>query len=109
MNKRNVKIIALRIFSVLLALFSVIFGITWNENGFCIGDHILAGMGLPTWSRGTEGTHYAAVIALIMLLAAFFLFSVTTAEKTRPFRRIITGTVVLILLINFLIPILPLI
>ena len=109
MAGKSVKITALRIFSVLLALFSVVFGITWNETGFCVGDHILAGMGLPTWSRGTEGTHYAAVIALIALLAAFFLFSVTTAEKARTFRRIITGTVVLILLLNFLIPIISLI
>ena len=86
MEKRMVKNTAIRCVSVLLAVFSVLFGVTWTKNGYCLGDNILSGIGLKAWSNGTHGIHYAAVYALALLLAAFLMFAATTKKKDRIFR-----------------------
>lgn len=91
MEKRMVKNIVIRCVSVLLAVFSVLFGVTWSKNGYCLGDNILSGIGLKAWSNGTHGTHYAAVCALV-LLAAFFLFAAATKKKDSVFRYLIIGS-----------------
>lgn len=85
MKKNKVKNIVIRCSSLLLMVFSIGFGITWEQHGYCLGDNILSKLGLPAWSNGTHGTHYAAVYALILLLFAFFLFSTTTKKKNRTF------------------------
>ena len=72
----------MRICSVGLAVFAILFGFTWSKRGFCLGDSILMGFGLPAWSNGTQGTHYSAILALIMLLVAFVLFTVA-AKRNR--------------------------
>lgn len=68
----------MQICSVGLAVFAILFGFTWNKWGFCLGDSILMGLGLPAWSNGTQGTHYSVILALILLLVAFVLFNVAT-------------------------------
>lgn len=73
---------AMQICSVGLAVFSVLFGFTWIKREFCLGDSILMGLGLPAWSSGTQGTHYSAILALILLLVAFVLFTVA-AKRIR--------------------------
>lgn len=102
MEKRNFRKFAVRCFSVLLALLSILFGVTWKRSGVCFGDRILTGLGLPAWSKGAEGTHYSAVLGLILLLAAFLLFAVTTKERNRTFRLLIVGSIILAAVINFL-------
>lgn len=92
MEKLMVKNIVIRCVSVLLAVFSVLFGVTWSKNGYCLGDNILSGLGLKAWSNGTHGTHYAAVCALVLLLAAFFLFAAATKKKDSVFRYLIIGS-----------------
>lgn len=73
------KVLAMRISAVGLAVFSILFGFTWRKHGFCLGDELLTGLGLPAWSNGTQGTHYSAIFALILLLVSFALF--TAASK----------------------------
>ena len=72
----------MKICSVGLAVFAILFGFTWSKRGFCLGDRILMGFGLPAWSNGTQGTHYSAIVALILLLLAFVLFTVA-AKRNR--------------------------
>lgn len=102
MAKNNFRIIALRVFSVLLVLFSLAFGVTWGKNNFCLGDRVLASLGLPVWSNGTQGTHYPAIIALILLIGGMYLFAATTEKKIRTLRILIVGIIALVVLLNFL-------
>lgn len=81
----------LRILAALLCLLFFFFGATLG-NGFCLGDRIMTGLGLSPWSRGTGGTHYPAVIALAGIFGFFVLFTCTTEQKARTFRRLISGT-----------------
>lgn len=69
------RVSAIRICAIGLAVFAILFGFTWSKRGFCLGDSILMGLGLPAWSNGTQGTHYSATLALILLLLAFVLFT----------------------------------
>lgn len=73
---------AMQICSVGLAVFAILFGFTWSKRGFCLGDNILIGFGLPAWSNGTQGTHYSTILALILLLVAIALFTVA-AKRNR--------------------------
>ena len=59
--------------SLLLAIFCLAFGITW-DNRFCLGDVILNAVGLPAWSQGTTGLHYPAIPAIAGTLLFFYLF-----------------------------------
>ena len=101
MDKNSHKVIK-RGISAFLALFALVFGITWGKSGFCLGDRILTSMGVPAWSNGTEGTHYAGVFALILLFLAFCLFTATTAKKDKALRFIAMGILGIAVLINFL-------
>ncbi len=80
MSKCDLRTRVVKAVSVILMLISFAFGFTWSKHGFCLGDNILTGLGLPAWSNGTHGTHYAAILALIVFLVAFFLF-VRTIKK----------------------------
>lgn len=76
------RALVMRICSVGLAVFAILFGFTWSKRGFCLGDSILIRLGLPAWSNGTQGTHYSAILALILLLVAIPLFTVA-AKRNR--------------------------
>lgn len=84
MQKYDCKTITIKCLSVLLMLFSLIFGITWSKHGFCLGDTILTSLGLPAWSHGTTGTHYSAIFAMAVFLCAFFLFVSMSKKTTKP-------------------------
>lgn len=103
MEKSRLKTISIRVFALFLAVFSILFGLTWGESGYCWGDTVLTAMGLPAWSNGTQGTHYPAVISLAALLAAVIIFSMTTRGKEKTSRRIIWGLVVLLVVINLIV------
>lgn len=81
------KVLAMRICVVGFAVFSFLFGFTWQKHGFCLGDDLMTSLGLPTWSNGISRTHYAAILAVIGLLIAFFLFT-ATASKNKAFKVI---------------------
>ena len=74
MGKEKERRLGLRLGSILLAVFAVLFGFTYKKNGFCLGDAILNVFHLSAWSDGTKGTHYSAVLALFMLMTAWILF-----------------------------------
>ena len=57
-----------RIVAVLLIALGLVLGVTWNRTKFCIGDNIFIALGLPTWSNGTSGTHYPAIIGSVFIL-----------------------------------------
>ena len=77
MKTYSFRKVGIRFLSVVLAVFSILFGVTWEKHGFCLGDNLLTILGLPAWSNGTQGTHYSAIIALILLFISFFLFART--------------------------------
>ena len=62
-----------------LSLLLTLMAVLWSCNipvpydTFCIGDYILAQLGLPAWSRGTMGTHYTVFWGLLLYLPAFLL------------------------------------
>lgn len=56
--------------SFLLVIFAIIWSFTVGLNGFCLGDTILSFLGMPAWSNGNSGTHYAIFYSLIFLLPA---------------------------------------
>lgn len=92
--------IILRISSVALMIFSVIFGGTHKLTGYCLGDNILTSLGFRTWSGGTEGLHYTAVLTFVMLFAGFALFASTTQNKLKTFRYFMIGLTVVFIAAN---------
>ena len=77
------RVLTMRICAVGFAVFSILFGFTWQKYGFCLGDEILTSLGLPAWSNGMSGTHYSAILEIAGLLIAFFLFAATASKKIR--------------------------
>ncbi|MDO4453795.1 MAG: hypothetical protein Q4B90_04800 [Eubacteriales bacterium] len=102
MEKHGFKKIAMRIFSVLLAGFSIVFGATWKHHDVCLGDRIFNSLGIPAWSNGTEGTHYAGIVAVILFIIACFLFAATTKEKGKTFRILMIGVICIVIVSSFL-------
>ena len=90
-----------RVTYLLLAVFFLAFGITW-DNRFCLGDVILGAVGLPAWSQGTQGLHYPAIFALIGTPLFFYLFAATTKNPKKTMSNLIVGTVGLMWIISVL-------
>ena len=97
---KQVKIL-LRVLAAVLFLFFFFFGVNL-ENGFCLGDTIMTGMGLSPWSKGTGGTHYPAFIALVGIAASSILFTSTTEQKARTSRRLLIGVVAVFYLLSLI-------
>ncbi len=68
------KKIGIGSFSLLLGIIAVFWSsnISWL-NDFCFGDKILRYINLPTWSNGTDGTHYTVFYAYLFLIPALIL------------------------------------
>ena len=92
-----------RILSAIWAAFFFAFGCDLGEAGFCLGDEILNKLGIPVWSRGTQGIHYPAIIGLIGLMAAFYVFASTTKDPKRTLGNLFLGTVALLSLLSMLV------
>lgn len=90
----TIKKVVLRGIAVLLMIGSVVFGMTWKKNGYCLGDELLNSLGLKAWSGGTQGTHYTALYALGLLLAAIVMYAMTTEKRLTTFRYFLIGIVV---------------
>jgi len=61
-----------------LALVLSIIAIIWScnirwLNNFCLGDTILAYIGIPSWSNGANGTHYTVFYGLVFFVSALAL------------------------------------
>ena len=72
-----------RIIAVLLIIIGLVLGVTWNNASFCIGDTLFEALGLPAWSNGTSGTHYPAVVGVIIVLIGSSLLNYTLQAKAR--------------------------
>lgn len=58
-----------------ISLLLVVIALIWSctVNGFCLGDYVLAQIGLTGWSAGTFRTHYTVFLGLILYIPAFIL------------------------------------
>ena len=97
------KTFAVRCISLLSAAFFVVFGSNIGENRFCLGDQIFKRLGIPAWSKGTQGLHYPGVIGIIAAALLFYLFASTTRDKSKTMAYLILGTIVVMYMINVLI------
>ena len=88
------KVLGQRIVSLAGALLFLLFGANLGEGQFCLGDRILTMLGLPAWSRGTQGLHYPGIIAVVGLMLSFSFFSATTKNPGKTTAWLILGTVV---------------
>ena len=100
------KQLAKRIGSMACAVFFLLFGADLGPSRFCLGDLILTGMGLPAWSKGTQGLHYPGIIAVIGLTESFCFFSATTKDPKKTMACLILGSIVLVSILNFLLKLL---
>ena len=72
-----------RILAIALIILGIAFGFTWGSTGACFGDKMFSALGLPVWSNGAEGTHYPAVVGMIMALMGIGVFNTTLSRKAR--------------------------
>lgn len=94
------KTLTVRCVSLLGAAFFVIFGSNIGKNRFCLGDWIFSLLGIPAWSRGTQGLHYPGIIGIIAAALLFYVFASTTRNKSKTMANLILGTVVAMYLLN---------
>jgi len=97
------KTLAVRFASLLGAAFFVLFGSNIGPHRFCLGDRIFGLLGIPAWSKGTQGLHYPGVIGMIAAALLFYVFASTTRDKSKTMANLILGTVVAMYLINAMI------
>lgn len=98
-EKRRKRI--MRITAAIIFAAACVFGTT-GPNGVCLGDRLLESLGMTTWSDGTSGTHYTAVIAILLGLWAIDMFARTTKDRRRTFNWVLLGVLTLALLLNIL-------
>jgi membrane-associated HD superfamily phosphohydrolase len=96
------KKIGLGSLSLLLCIMGILFGFQFGTNRVCYGDKVLAFLGLPAWSNGSDGVHYGLFYSL-----AFFIPSIILGFKYHEhwgtmLSRII-GVIVLIFMVLILI------
>ena len=87
--------IPFRILAVALFFAAVALGATSSRTGICLGDQVLASLGLPAWSEGDQGLHYSGAAALCVCLGAVFLYGATTQNWVRTVRGILIALLVL--------------
>lgn len=76
-NKPLIK----RISSIVLIILGVVFGGTWGSIGVCVGDNIFSVF--SAWSNGTNGTHYPAIVGMIIILIGIGVLNTTLSKKAR--------------------------
>lgn len=97
------KTIMKRGISLLGAAFFVVFGSNLGKDRFCLGDRIFAMLGIPAWSKGTQGLHYPGILSLIAVSVLFYLFASTTKQPSKTVANLILGTILLLYFISGLI------
>lgn len=94
-NKRLIK----RTLAIVLMIIGVMFGGTWTKTGFCLGDNVFSVLGLPAWSNGTNGTHYPAIMGIVLIVVGAGILNSTLQKNTRLWIWIIV--ILILLLINW--------
>lgn len=89
-----------RIIAVLLIIWGLILGVTWNSAKYCIGDEIFIALGISPWSNGSSGTHYPAVIGSFVILVGISILNLTLQKKARLW--IWTAVILCLVLFNLL-------
>lgn len=57
--------------SLLLVIIALLWGCTFN--GFCLGDQVLALLGMSGWSSGAFRIHYSVFHGILLYIPAYFL------------------------------------
>jgi len=91
-----------RIISGAVGAFFLIFGSNIGPGRFCLGDRILTVLGLPVWSKGTQGLHYAGVIGIVGALISFWFFAGTTKDPKKTIAWLLVGYVVFMKVLDML-------
>ena len=68
MEKKKIGVGSIPLLLAIIAMFW-----SFNINGFCLGDYILSLLNIPAWSDGSEGIHYTAFSALLLLVPALLI------------------------------------
>ncbi len=68
MEKKKIGVGSIPLLLAIIAIFW-----SFNINGFCLGDYILSLLNIPAWSDGSEGIHYTAFSALLLLVPALLI------------------------------------
>lgn len=87
----------LRIVGIAICILGLLFGGTINRFNFCLGDKVFSALGLPTWTNGTTGTHYPAIIGLIIILVGIALVNYTLQKRNRIVIWVITVLMLVVL------------
>ena len=69
--------------SVALIVFGFVFGGTWSSTGVCLGDNVFYTLGLPAWSKQTSGTHYPAIVGMVIILVGIAVLNATLSKRNR--------------------------
>lgn len=72
-----------RISAIVLIILGIVFGGTWSSTRFCLGDNIFSVFGLPAWSKETSGTHYPAIVGMVIILIGAGVLNTTLSKKAR--------------------------
>lgn len=81
--------------SLVLFIVGVLFGISFRN--ICIGDYLLNGIGLKSWSNGDSGIHYTVFYSLAFFIPSFFIglnYKDNFGSKARYMSAIISGTII---------------
>lgn len=96
------KIWIQRMVSLLCAAGFLLFGSSLGDSRFCLGDRMFALLGIPAWSKGTQGLHYPGIIALVGVMGSFCFFSRTAKDPKKTTAYLIVGSIAVLYLANFL-------
>lgn len=78
-NKQLIK----RASAIALIILGIVFGGTWSSTGGCFGDNVFSIFGLPAWSKGISGTHYPAIVGMVIILIGISVLNTTLSKKAR--------------------------
>lgn len=70
----------LRTFSIIIIIFGLVIGMTFQTLGYCIGDKIFQAIGIPAWSNNT---HYPGIIGLLIILIGGTMLNLSISKKSR--------------------------
>ena len=72
-----------RISAIILIVVGVLFGGSFDSTKISLGDRLFSILGIPTWSDGTMGLHYAGIIGFVVIIIGIGMLNVTLEKWTR--------------------------